>query len=192
VKSRFVLVVLLAVIGCTAPPPAAPAPTTIPTPTTQVVSPAPVTPTPTGSPAAASTPTSTPVPLATPTATATPTPTLSPTPSPTSTPAATATPTATAVPSPTPTPIALAPLSLRIIEPQSDIVVTSPGLTVRGITRLDTIVSINGLVVDVDVDGEFRATLVLNAGPNVIEVVASDLEGKQESKVLSVVYLPQK
>ena len=50
--------------------------------------------------------------------------------------------------------------------------------------------SINGEAVAVDIDGTFSAQSALDEGPNSIEVVASNLQGDQESVILALIYLP--
>jgi uncharacterized protein YfaP (DUF2135 family) len=51
-------------------------------------------------------------------------------------------------------------------------------------------VSVNGQPVEVDAEGNFGATIMLQQGLNQIEVVASDYEGKQASRILTVTYIP--
>ncbi len=166
--------------------PATPTPAPIPTPAatptaTQQVA------TPTAQPTPLP-PTATPTPTVAPTATATPVPTSTPVPTPTL--AATATP--TPAPTATPTPLPAAPLSLKVTAPAPDSVVTTASVTVKGTTRIDAVVSVNGVLADVDQDGNFAIAVVLDPGPNVLEVIASDFEGSQVSVVLAVVYVAQK
>jgi len=104
----------------------------------------------------------------------------------TTTPTATSIPTTTAI-SPTATP---EPFLLIVTEPEEDSVVSSSPVTVSGSTTPDAIVSVNGESVEVDIDGNFIAEVALEEGPNAIEVVASNLQGDQESVVLAVVYIP--
>ncbi len=51
-------------------------------------------------------------------------------------------------------------------------------------------VTVNGILVDVDADGAFTTTVILEEGPNLLEVIASDLTGEQRFAVLSVIYIP--
>ena len=60
----------------------------------------------------------------------------------------------------------------------------------RGSTTADAVVSVNGVVVEVDAQGSFEAIVTLEEGPNLIEVVASDLTGAGESIDIVVVYIP--
>ena len=121
------------------------------------------------------------------------------TPTPTSAPTATApppTPTAAAAPTPSPTPTAaLTPgederLFIEITEPADESVVSMDTVAVRGTTTADAVVSVNGAVVEVDAQGSFEAIVTLEEGPNLIEVVASDLTGAGESIDIVVVYIP--
>ena len=86
--------------------------------------------------------------------------------------------------SPTPAPT----LSLEILEPQDEAIVNVSRIAVSGKTEADAVVSINGIIADVDYQGMFTAEVNLDAGPNVIEVVASDFYGNEQSVVLGVVY----
>ena len=79
-------------------------------------------------------------------------------------------------------------LSLEILEPQDEAIVNVSRIAVSGKTEADAVVSINGIIADVDYQGMFTAEVNLDAGPNVIEVVASDFYGNEQSVVLAVVY----
>lgn len=126
------------------------------------------------------------------TPTATPTSTPNPTPTATATPA----PTATSIPTPTATATATpegalpSELFLEITEPADESVVSQPTVTVRGLTTPDAIVSVGGQTVDVDAQGEFAVEITLEPGPNIIELVASNLEGIEESTLISLIYIP--
>lgn len=126
------------------------------------------------------------------TPTATPTSTPSPTPTATATPA----PTATSIPIPTPTATATpegalpSELFLEITEPADESVVGLPTVTVRGLTTPDAIVSVGGQTVDVDAQGGFAVEITLEPGPNIIELVVSNLAGMEESTLISLIYIP--
>jgi uncharacterized protein YfaP (DUF2135 family) len=81
-------------------------------------------------------------------------------------------------------------LFLEIEGLSEDSVVRGDTVVARGRTRPDAVLSINGVVVPVDSSGSFEVLLTLDPGPNIIEVVASDLEGNEETRVLAVVSLP--
>ena len=121
-------------------------------------------------------PTATPIPTSTPT----PTPTVTPTPIP--------------IPTHTPTPTLEGALPeelfLEITEPLDESIVSEAVIFVRGQTTPDAVISIDGQSVEVDVQGEFVAEVSLEPGPNILEIVASDLAGSQESILLSVIFIP--
>ena len=156
-------------------------------------------------PTVTATATSVPPPVATPTPTATPSPTRTATPlPPTSTPSPTptATPTATATPTRTPVPPTPGPLStpvggsigdglfLKMVNVPKESIVHTETISLSGLTRADAVVSVNGVLVDVDSTGAFTATVTLQAAPNLIEIVASDFRGNKVSAVLTIIYIP--
>ena len=129
------------------------------------------------------------------------TPTATPTSAPVPTPTATAT--ATAIPAPTATSTSIpivatatpegalpSELFLEITEPADESIVSQPTVTVRGLTTPDAIVSVGGQTIDVDAQGEFAVVITLEPGPNIIEMVASNLEGMEESGLISLLYIP--
>ncbi len=116
----------------------------------------------------------------------TPTPTAAPAPTPTPTTVATPTPTATQEPTPTSLPDVL---FLSVSTPEDESVISDAVTTVRGETTPDAVVSINGEPVDVDVLGQFSAVVDLIEGPNLIEVVASNLTDQRQVEI-AVISLP--
>lgn len=137
-------------------------------------------------------PTATPTSTSAPENTATPTATLSPSPTPTATatPPSGDTPTPTATATPTALPVNTGgsyDLFLEITGLGSEIEVWGNIMTVRGRTSPDAILSINGLIVQVSAEGNFEAEIRLKEGPQLIEVVASDLNGDSENEILQVV-----
>jgi hypothetical protein len=102
------------------------------------------------------------------------------------------TPTATATAAAaTPTPVAALPASLflDVTAPSNESIVTATSVTVQGTTTTDAVVSINGITVEVDPLGGFTAEVTLDEGPNVIDVIASDLSA-QQSVQLAVISVP--
>ncbi|MFC2034106.1 hypothetical protein ACFLTT_01695 [Chloroflexota bacterium] len=93
-------------------------------------------------------------------------------------------------PTSTETPASTTPdeLVLEITEPADEAVVDVSRIIVSGNTLADTVASINGIIVDVDYQGTFTGEVNLDAGPNVIEVVASDFYGNEKSAILTVIY----
>ena len=112
------------------------------------------------------------------------------------TPAATTVPvsTPTSTPTLTPTPASQSALPetlfLEIREPANESNVNDTPLVVVGITVPDAVVSVDGQTAEVNAQGQFVVLVSLEGGPNLIEVVASDLAGAQESALLTVIYIP--
>ena len=92
--------------------------------------------------------------------------------------------------SPPVAPVATEELSLEINEPADEAVVDVSRITVSGNTAADAVVSINGKIVDVDAEGIFNGEINLEAGPNLIEVLASDFYGNSASVLITVIYNP--
>ncbi|MEE9199233.1 MAG: hypothetical protein V3U26_05495 [Dehalococcoidia bacterium] len=95
-------------------------------------------------------------------------------------------------PSPTPTSQTALPeeLFLEVTEPSDESTVREVPLVVVGRTTPDAVISVDGQTTDVNAQGEFVALVSLEPGPNVIEVVASDLTGRQETALMAVIYIP--
>lgn len=143
-----------------------------------------------------------------PTATARPSePTATPSPAatvaPTAVSAGTATPAPTASPSavtptPTRTPVVGEPvatitseLTLDLFGLGEETVVRGTSIVVAGRTRPNAVLSINEVIIPLGSDGRFEVTVGLKQGPNLIEVVVSDLAGAQVSRILAVIALPE-
>ena len=159
--------------------------------TTPTSIPATSTPSPTQLPTATPTPapSPTPIPALSPTAT----PAVTPTPMLTATPAATATPVPPPEATPTPPPISSElsdGLFLQITNFPKESIVRTNTVDLAGDTSPDALVSVNGVLVDVGVDGKFTATVTLTEEPNLVEVIASDFRGNQVSAVLTIIYIP--
>ena len=117
-------------------------------------------------------------------ATATPVPTATATPAPA--------PTFTPTPFPTPTVSSIGTeFFLELLTPtELEIITTDATLVVSGRTRVDAVVTINDEVAIPDAGGRFEATIALEFGANIIEVVASVASNEQDSIVITAVYLP--
>ena len=119
-----------------------------------------------------------------------------PVPAPTSPPVPTL---STAVPEPAATPIPITigssptqfGLFLELQGLGENTVVRGNAIVASGQTSPDAVLSINGVIIPINDDGSFEVTLALNEGPNLLEIVSSDLSGNQESRVLWVVALPE-
>ena len=108
---------------------------------------------------------------------------------PTAPPAAQATPTPRqAVPTQPPS----SPFFLNVTEPAQESVVASARLVVAGCTVAGAFVSVEADVVSLDQAGCFRTTVQLEEGPNSLDVVASDRNGRQAAVVVNVIYVPQR
>ncbi|MBN4064496.1 hypothetical protein JYU04_02025 [Dehalococcoides mccartyi] len=69
-------------------------------------------------------------------------------------------------------------------------IVRSDTVLLRGQTSADAIVSVNDVIVEVQGDGTFELTLVLEPGPNFVDVVASNLDGSVISSSLAIISIP--
>ena len=154
-----------------------------------------VLPTPTSTLSTIPTPTIEPTPR--PTQVVIPTATPQPTPRPTVAPTPTSTPDPTAIPEPTPTPVPqitqTRDLLLQVSSPAGDLAVSSPQISVSGVTSPDATVSVNGQLATVEATGKFsiNGPILLKEGPNLIEVIASDLAGGVRSQVYGIVFTEQ-
>lgn len=79
---------------------------------------------------------------------------------------------------------------LAVTAPQNEAVVKVSPLPVQGQTTPDSVATVNGQVVEVDAQGQFLAQVMLEEGPNFIEVLASDFDGHQQGQILTVIYIP--
>jgi len=79
---------------------------------------------------------------------------------------------------------------LQITSPQDESVVATATITVTGKTSVGAVVSINGKLAEVDAVGGFKLRLALDEGPNIIEVIASDIDGYELNQILLVIYEP--
>ena len=142
-------------------------------------------------------PTATPQPSATPVPlipTLIPIPTIAPTP----TPISVSTPVPTIAPAvETEIPIGSTPnsgtfnLSLDFEGIGNESVVRSDRVLLHGVTSADATVSVNGVILEVQSDGTFELTLPLEPGPNIVDIVASDLEGNSINSSLAIISIPE-
>jgi hypothetical protein len=89
----------------------------------------------------------------------------------------------------TPTIVRAGTLWLQVLSPLDGVVVNTPQVDVIGLAPAGTVLSINDDIL-IGADGQFKTTLSLEEGPNLIEIVASDEAGNQTSLILTVVYEP--
>ena len=147
---------------------------------------------PTATPTMMPTPTLPPTPTSVPTREPTPTPAVSPNPTPTPSP----TPTPTLSPTPTPTPVPQVHQPRELFLDVTSVEVTGAAgaqvLKITGRSSPDATVSVNGQLAAVDEAGAFGTPqpLKLDEGPNLVEVIASDLAGQVRSQVLAPIVDP--
>lgn len=80
---------------------------------------------------------------------------------------------------------------LEITSPeQSEVIVDKNSIVVAGRTTQDAAVSVNDSFVEVDIQGKFQKAVPLADDINIIEVVASTIDGTQLDQVLTVIYSP--
>ena len=89
-----------------------------------------------------------------------------------------------------PPPAADESLTLQILAPADEAIVTQPRINVTGKTVADAVVSINGVMAEIDYQGVFGGEVNLEEGPNIIEVVASDFYGNSAAASVTVIYIP--
>ncbi len=82
-------------------------------------------------------------------------------------------------------------LNLTLTAPPDGLSTSQSSVRVMGETALDAIVTINGESVTVDDQGFFQTDVFLEEGPNLIEVVASQILGDASQAVrVTVFYVP--
>ena len=83
-----------------------------------------------------------------------------------------------------------APLELVLLIPQDGAGVETGTLRVLGQTRVDAVVGINGVPVEVSADGTFTQDISLEEGINLVEVTATDLTGQTATAQAAVFLFP--
>jgi hypothetical protein len=112
-----------------------------------------------------------------------------------------AAPTEAVIPSPVPVevtpetmpptqPVATAALLIQIISPLDGAVVNTAQVEIVGSAPAGAVISVNDTILIVGSDGQFQATVTLDEGPNVIEIIGSDAAGDQGYVLLSLFYEP--
>ena len=82
------------------------------------------------------------------------------------------------------------PFILVVTEPRDQSIVSEGTIRLSGRTGSDAIVTVEGVGIAVDAVGVFSTTVTLDPGPNVIDVVATDADGRVLSRVIAVIYRP--
>lgn len=82
------------------------------------------------------------------------------------------------------------PFLLLVTEPEDQTIVSESVVRLSGRTGPEAIASVNGVSISVDELGFFSTTVTLEPGPNIIDVVATDTDGRVLSTVIAVIYRP--
>ncbi len=77
-----------------------------------------------------------------------------------------------------------------VTEPKDQSIVSEESIRLSGRTGPDAIASVNGVSVSVDELGFFFAVVDMEPGPNIIEVVATNNDGRVFSTVIALIYRP--
>jgi len=80
-------------------------------------------------------------------------------------------------------------LKLTVTEPGDNVVVDTDKIEVKGTTGPDAVVSVNNEIATADSLGNFAVTIMLEEGPNIVEVFTSDESGNEANLTLIVSYL---
>ena len=90
------------------------------------------------------------------------------------------------------TSLALPPLPflLLITEPEDQSIVSEAVARLSGRTGPEAIVSVNGISIRIDELGFFFTVITLEPGPNIIDVVATNNDGRVLSTVIAIIYRP--
>jgi hypothetical protein len=81
-------------------------------------------------------------------------------------------------------------LWLQVLSPQDEAVVNTPQVDVIGSAPAGAVLSVNDEILIVGDDEQFKTTVFLDEGPNLIEIIASDDNGNETSLILAVTYEP--
>jgi hypothetical protein len=87
-------------------------------------------------------------------------------------------------------PVTSGSLWLQVLSPQDEAVINIPQVDVIGSAPAGTVVSVNEEILIVGDDQQFKITVSLDEGPNLIEILASDENGNEMSFFLTVTYEP--
>ena len=82
------------------------------------------------------------------------------------------------------------PFLLVITEPRYLSIVSTGIIRLSGRTGPEAVVSVNGASSAIDLVGNFSTLVVLEPGPNIIDVVATNSDGQVMSAVTAVIYRP--
>jgi hypothetical protein len=78
----------------------------------------------------------------------------------------------------------------QVLSPLDEAVVDAPEVEVTGSAPAGSVISVNDEILIVGADLQFKTTISLEEGPNLIEIVASDEIGNELTVLLTVTYEP--
>ncbi len=81
-------------------------------------------------------------------------------------------------------------LWLQVISPQDEAVVNTPQVDIIGSAPAGAVVSVNDDILLVGDDQQFKTTVSLDEGPNLLEIIASGDNGNEISLLLTITYEP--
>ena len=81
-------------------------------------------------------------------------------------------------------------LPFTLLYPSDGLTVSQPEVNVLGVTTLDAIVGVNQIPVEVNSLGVFSASVALEEGANLVEVVATNIQGNIRFQTVVVFYTP--
>jgi hypothetical protein len=82
------------------------------------------------------------------------------------------------------------PFFLLVTQPHDQSIVPQRQIPVAGRTIPGAVVSVNGVSVAVDTVGIYSTMIRLEPGPNIIDVVATNVDGEVLSTIIAVIYRP--
>lgn len=82
------------------------------------------------------------------------------------------------------------PFFLMVTQPEDQSVVSQSPIMLAGRTSAGSVLSVNGVSVPVDSLGIYSIQITLDAGPNIIDVLATSGDGDVLSAVIAVIYRP--
>ena len=82
------------------------------------------------------------------------------------------------------------PFFLMVTQPEDQSVVSQSPIMLAGRTSAGSVLSVNGVAVPVDSLGIYSIQITLDAGPNIIDVLATSGDGDVLSAVIAVIYRP--
>ena len=81
-------------------------------------------------------------------------------------------------------------LPFTLLYPPDGFTASQPEVDILGVTTLDAIVGVNQVPLEVNSLGIFSASVDLEEGANLVEVVATDIQGNIRFQTVAVFYLP--